>query len=179
MLILCTHQNNWRLALFQSMSSLHMNMPEAMKVLISDAELKMTVILLLRGPALWPLCSSRVLILTWWHQRSPLKEWMRKQRAVFGKKEQTWRRELEIFMLTASTAWNMRGNIGCFHIWSDVSTTGRRSTTREKLFKAESCLSILCLSTSITAIKQYCKQWGFTKRFHKTLIMPSIGQGNR
>ncbi len=40
--MLSLHQNNWRLALFQSMSSLHMNVPEAMKVPIYDAELNMT-----------------------------------------------------------------------------------------------------------------------------------------
>ncbi len=80
------------------------------------------LILLLRGHALWPLCSSSLNYpISWWHQRSPLKEWMRKQRAV-AKKEQT-RRELDNFFLTVSTAWNMRGNISCFHIWSDVPQT--------------------------------------------------------
>lgn len=129
--------------------------PEARKVSLPDAELKITVILHLRGHALWPLCSSKVLIPAWWHQRSPLKEWMRERRAMFGKREQTRRRELEILMLTAGTAWNMRGNTGC--------TTGRK--TWKILFKSIKVKFNHVISTSIgdSILNNHSFQKNFTK----------------
>lgn len=149
------HQNDWHLALFWSMSSLHVLMPEARKISIPDAELKKTVILHLRGHALWPYCSSRVLIPAWWHQRSPLKEWMRERRAMFGKREQT-RRELEILMLTAGTAWNTSGNIDCL----------MRVQLGEKMKSIHFKFNFV-ISTSISGMKQYCIQWLFPKGFTK------------